>query len=150
MKIFRYIVNFYLDSSIHVAFAVFALTWVSLILCNLSYNEGLLFFIFFSTITGYNFVKYFGAARFHHRRLAKGLRMIQLFSLTAFIAMCYYALQLSTSSLLLLGVLGIITFLYAIPMVPIKYILDDQKKLREISGLKIYVIAIVWTFTTVV
>ena len=32
---------------------------------------------------------------------------------------------------------------------PEKYFRDNQKNLREIGGLKIYVIALVWTFTTV-
>ena len=32
----------------------------------------------------------------------------------------------------------------------IKIFIDDQKNLRQIAGLKIYVIALVWTFTTVI
>jgi hypothetical protein len=132
-----------------VALAVYALTWVTFIQFRLVYDENLLYFVFFATITGYNFVKYFGVAKFHHRNLAGWLKAIQLFSLFAFIAMCYSALQFSISTLLILSVFGLITFLYAIPLLPMKFFRDSQKNLRQISGLKIYVIAIVWTFTTV-
>jgi hypothetical protein len=34
-------------------------------------------------------------------------------------------------------------------MIPKKYLFDDHKNLRQIGGLKVYVIALVWTFTSV-
>ncbi|MFP4847154.1 hypothetical protein [Winogradskyella sp. PE311] len=149
MEVLKRIVNFYLDSSIHVAFAVFALTWVTLLQFDLDYDKNVLYFVFFATITGYNFVKYFGVAKFHHRSLAFWLKAIQVFSFIAFIAMCYYALRLELRSLFYLSIFGVITFLYAIPLLPMHYFRDNQKNLRQISGLKIYVIAVVWSFTTV-
>lgn len=150
MKLFRQILNFYINSSIHVALAVYAFTWITLLQFDISYNETVLYFVFYATITGYNFVKYFGIAKFHHRSLATWLKVIQLFSLVAFIAMVYYGLQLELKTMLLVAGLGFITFLYAIPLIPEKIFIDDQKNLREIGGLKVYVIAFVWTFTTVV
>jgi hypothetical protein len=50
----------------------------------------------------------------------------------------------------LIVLLGVITFLYAIPLLPKKYFVDDQSNLRQISGLKVYVIALVWSLSTVV
>ncbi|WP_369996541.1 hypothetical protein [Winogradskyella sp.] len=149
MGILKHIFNFYLNSSIHVAMAVYALTWVTLIQFELDYDDSVLYFVFFASITGYNFVKYFGVAKFHHRSLAGWLRAIQIFSLLAFIAMCYYALQLNLKTLIYLSILGLITFLYAIPILPMSYFRDSQMNLREIGGLKVYVIALVWAFTTV-
>ncbi|WP_296386259.1 hypothetical protein [Winogradskyella sp.] len=149
MEVLKRILNFYLNSSIHVALAVYALTWVTLIQFELDYDENVLYFAFFATITGYNFVKYFGVAKFHHRSLARWLKVIQIFSFIAFIAMGYYAFQLEMKTLLLLSIFGLITFLYAMPLIPMRYFRDSQKNLREIGGLKVYVIAIVWTFTTV-
>jgi len=149
MAILKRIFNFYLNASIHVALAVYALTWITLIQFGLEYDENVLYFAFFATITGYNFVKYFGVAKFHHRSLANWLKVIQVFSFVAFIAMSYYTLQLEIKTLLYLSVFGLITFLYAIPLIPMRYFRDSQKNLREIGGLKIYVIALVWTFTTV-
>lgn len=146
----RRLFNFYLNSSIHVALAAFALTWVTLVQFQIEYDENSLYFVFFATITAYNFVKYFGVAKFHHRRLATWLKVIQLFSLLAFVAMCYYLIQLEYNTLILISVLGIITFLYAIPLIPRRILYDEHQNLREIGGLKVYVIGFVWTFTTVI
>ena len=45
---------------------------------------------------------------------------------------------------------GMVTFLYAIPFLPKKWYLDTQQNLRDISGLKVYVIALVWCGVTVI
>lgn len=149
MKLIKAIFNFYINSSIHVALAVYAMTFVTLIQFDLSYDQNVLLFVFFASITGYNFVKYFGLAKFHHRTLAGWLKVIQVFSAMAFVLMCYYLLQLNTDVWLLISVLGIITFLYAIPLIPKHYLFDEQKNLREVVGLKVYIIALVWSFVTV-
>ena len=150
MDILKRVFNFYLNSSIHVALGVYALTWVTLIQFGIDYDKNSLYFVFYASITGYNFVKYFGVAKFHHRSLASWLKAIQIFSLVAFLALCYYASQLQMKTLILIGILGLITFLYAIPLLPRKYFIDEHKNLRQINGLKIYVIGLVWSFTTVV
>ena len=150
MDILKRVFNFYLNSSIHVALSVYALTWVTLIQFGIDYDKNSLYFVFYASITGYNFVKYFGVAKFHHRSLASWLKAIQIFSLVAFLALCYYASQLQMKTLILIGILGLITFLYAIPLLPRKYFIDEHKNLRQINGLKIYVIGLVWSFTTVV
>ncbi len=150
MKVLKSILNFYLNGSIHVALSVYALTWVTLIQFGIDYDENSLYFVFYASITGYNFVKYFGVAKFHHRSLASWLKSIQIFSLIAFLALCYYAFKLEINTLVLIAILALVTFLYAIPLLPHKYFIDEQKNLRQISGLKVYVIALVWSFTTVV
>jgi hypothetical protein len=132
-----------------VALGVYALTWVTLIQFDIDYDENSLYFVFYATITGYNFVKYFGVAKFHHRSLARWLKAIQIFSFITFIALCYYTCKLNANTLIIIAILGVITFLYAIPLLPKKYFIDDQKNLRQINGLKVYVIAFVWCFTTV-
>lgn len=150
MSILKRFLNFYINTSIHVALSACALTWISLFQFGIAYDENSLFFVFFASITGYNFVKYFGIAKFHHRSLAGWLKSIQVFSLLAFLALCYFVFKLETDTLILIAILVAITFLYAIPMVPKKYFIDEQKNLRQISGLKVYIIALVWTFATVV
>lgn len=141
--------DFYINSSIHVALAVFALSWITLLQFDVSYDQNVLYFIFFASITGYNFVKFFGLAKFHHRSLTKKLKAIQIFSLSCFLAMCYYLLQLELNTLIYVGVFGLATFLYAVPLLPKKIFLDEQQNLRSIGGLKIYIIALVWSGVTV-
>jgi len=149
MKVFKQLFNFYLDSSIHVALSAYSLTWITLLEFDLSYHKKVLYFVFYATITGYNFVKYFGIAKFHHRSLTNWLKAVQIVSFFCFLLMCYYAYQLRVQTLLFISGLGIITFLYAIPFLPKRWFLDNQHNLRSVGGLKIYLIALIWSGVTV-
>ena len=149
MLVIKRLFNFYLNSSIHVAIAVVCLTWLTYLEFNIKVNKEVLYFTFFATVTGYNFVKYYGLAKFYHRSLSKWLKSIQLFSFFSFIAMFYFALALSKTAILIILGLGLLTFLYAIPFFPKHYIDKNTKNLRAISGLKIYIIAMVWAVTVV-
>tara|TARA_R110002094_G_scaffold1698_16_gene7253 strand:- start:2415 stop:3194 length:780 start_codon:yes stop_codon:yes gene_type:complete len=132
-----------------VALAVYSLTWITLLEFDIPYDETILYFIFYASITGYNFVKYFGVAKFHHRSLTNWLKTIQVFSLICFVLMCYYGCQLSSKTLFYILGFGIITFFYASPFLPKRLFLDYQHNLRSIGGLKIYLIALVWCGVTV-
>lgn len=143
------LIDFYINSSIHVAVAVFSMTYVTVLELGLPTDWPLFLFVFFSTITGYNFVKYFGMAKFHHRRLARWLKIIQVFSLVCFFLMLWFLWQLKPKTIVYVAVFGVVTFLYAIPFLPKRYFVDRQKNLRNIGGLKVYVIALVWAGVTV-
>ncbi|MGB5417349.1 hypothetical protein [Algibacter sp.] len=144
MRFFKQLINFYINSSIHVALAVYSLTWVTLLSLNLSYSESVLYFVFYASITGYNFVKYYGIAKFHHRQLANWLKWIQILSFICFILMCYYGLQLKLYTHIFIGCFAIFTIFYAIPISTKK-----NNSLRNSSGLKVFVIALVWAGVTV-
>ncbi|WP_040251795.1 membrane protein [Psychroserpens mesophilus] len=149
MRVLKTVFDFYINSSIHVALAIVAMTCVTYLEFNVSIDSNLLCFVGFASITGYNFVKYFGLAKFHHRSLSNKLKAIQVFSLLCFLAMCFFALRLNTASLIAILIFGAVTFLYAIPLLPNRIFVDKKKKLRSISGLKIYIIALVWSGVTV-
>lgn len=149
MRALKTIFDFYINSSVHVALAILAMSCITCLEFDVSIDLNLLSFIGFASVTGYNFVKYFGLAKFHHRSLSNKLKAIQVFSLVCFLVMCFFALQLNTASLSVILIFGVITFLYAIPLLPNRFFVDKKKKLRSISGLKIYIIAIVWTGVTV-
>lgn len=143
MKYLRNAFDLYINSSIHVSLAVVAFTLITCLHRNLRIDANLLFFIFVATVTGYNFVKYAGVAKLHHLSLAGNLRFIQIFSLFSFIALIYFSFQLEIRVLITAGILGIFTMLYAIPF------LGENKNLRSLPGLKIFIIAIVWAGSTV-
>ncbi|WP_406684829.1 hypothetical protein N1F78_03660 [Seonamhaeicola sp. MEBiC1930] len=145
----KHILNFYINSSIHVALSVCSLTWITLIEFQIPFDKPLLFFLFFASITGYNFVKYFGIAKFHHRRLANWLKTIQIFSFFCFLLLCFFAMKLSVKTLLYILGFGMLTFFYAIPFLPKRFFVDKQQNLRSIGGFKIYLIAFVWSGVTV-
>ena len=149
MTFLKQFFNFYINSSIHVALAVYGLTYITLVEYDIQYDEDILYFVFYATITGYNFVKYFGIAKFHHRSLARWLKVIQIFSLISFVLMGYYGLKLPSLMLVYIVIFGGITFFYAIPFLPKRIFIDKQNNLRSIGGLKVYVIAAVWTGVTV-
>lgn len=143
----KQLLNFYINSSIHVALSASALALVTLLEFGLPCNTVTVVFIFFATVTGYNFVKYCGIAKWHFRSLTTNLKVIQAFSAVCFLVLLYFAWQLHKKVLLLCAVFGVITFLYAMPLFSKHSNIDN---LRQVSGLKIYIIALVWSGVTVV
>ena len=141
---FKKILDFYINSSIHVALAVVSLSLVTTISLGLEADKDLLIFIFFGTITGYNFVKYAGVAKLHHLSLAKSLRSIQIFSLFCFLGFIIALFQIDPVVILWIGLFGVFTLLYALP------VFSKRRNLRSISGIKIFIIAFVWSGVTVV
>ena len=144
MKILKQLFDFYINSSIHVALAVVSLCVVSYVNFDFSPDSDLLLFVFFGSITGYNFVKYAGIAKLHHSSLAKGLKIIQIFSFFAFLFLLWSAWNMQVEILYWTAFFGFFTLLYALP------VLSKKRNLRSISGIKIFVIAFVWAGVTVI
>lgn len=144
MKLVKKIFGFYINSSIHVALAVCALTRISEFYFGIPNNVFLDCFIFFGTITGYNFVKYAGIAKWQHKRLTGSLKIIQLFSLMSFCGMVYFGSQVEFKTLLWVIPFALLTLFYAVPTVK-----GFAKNLRNIPSVKIIIIALVWAGITV-
>ncbi len=144
MVFLKQVFNFYINSSIHVALSVYSLTWITLITLGLGYSESILYFVFYASITGYNFVKYFGVAKFRHKQLANWLKLIQIVSFICFVLMGYYAVQLTVKTHVFIACFALLTILYAIP-----FSTKQNTTLRNVSGLKVFVIALVWAGVTV-
>ncbi|MEX0927925.1 MAG: hypothetical protein WD266_02475 [Balneolales bacterium] len=135
--------DFYLKSSTHVSLAVVAFSGITMLEFGIDPNRHLLIFIFFASVTGYNFVKYTAIARFHHFSLSGSLRAIQLYSLFCFLGLLWAAVRLPVPVLLAAAILGGFNMLYALP------VFSGQSNLRSLTGAKIFVIALVWTGSTV-
>src|SRR5699024_8553294 len=144
MEALRHILRFYIKGSIHVALAVVALAGVTMREFNIESNASLLLFIFFGTVTAYNFIKYAAVAKFRHRSLSVNLRAIQIFSFLCFIGLVYFASRQTWPILFASGLLGLVSLFYEIPLYP------QSKNLRSISGIKIFVIALSWAGVTVI
>lgn len=142
MKFLKGVFGFYINSSIHVAFAVLALFLITVFEYKLTETYAISAFIFLGALTGYNFVKYAKVAGLNHRSLTSTLKTIQIFSGVCFILLVIIAFQLSFITLLITGLFGIATFLYAVPFV-------KHRNLRKFSGIKIFVVAFVWAGITV-
>lgn len=144
MKFFENLRDLYVSSSIHVAFAVVAFSILTYMEYGVEIDRELLGFIFLGTVTGYNFVKYAGVAGLHHLSLTKNLRLIQIFSLFCFLLLLFYLFKQSIEVMVVAGILGLLTVLYALP------IFKGGANLRSVNGLKVFVIATVWAGVTVV
>ncbi len=145
MNVFNKIIDFYINASIHVAFAVYAFLRITELYLEIPYQKNLNYFIFFGTITGYNFVKFAGVAKLHHRSLTRNLKIIQIFSFFCFLAMCFYAFSLPINTLLLATPFAFLTILYAVP-----FLSGFEKNLRNIWYLKIIIVALVWAAFSVI
>lgn len=142
--VFKKALNFYINSSIHVAAAVVAFSIITFLNYDRAVEVELLWFIFFGSVTGYNFVKYAGIAGLHHHSLTESLRWIQVFSLLSFFAFLGSAFFIEPKILYWTGLFGIFTLLYALPL------FSGKRNLRSFSGLKIFIIAFVWAGVSVI
>ena len=143
MRTIKFLFNLYLDASLHVALAVASLTAITYQLLEISFNFSLLGFVFFATVVCYNFVKYGVEA---HKYLVVSNRyhkIIQILSFISFGLAMYFLWHLAITVWIAVAGLGLISTLYAVPMLP------NAKNLRSLGGFKIYVIALVWTGFTV-
>ena len=143
MKYFLKLLDFYIESSLHVAFAVYALIRITFLKLGLSYDESVAYFGFYGTIVGYNFIKYDELARVKRVPLTKRFRSIIGLSFVCFWITLYYFWQLETITKYIgIGAL-LLTVLYTIPFIP------NKSNMRNWSGIKIYLVALAWVAVTV-
>ena len=143
MKFLHSVFAFYINSSVHVALAVVALLAITVLEYGLTISWELWSFVFLSALTGYNFVKYAKVAGLHHRSLTNSLKAIQIFSAVCFLFLGFIAFRLPIDVLLISVGFGLATFFYAVPFV-------RSKNLRNLSGIKIFVVAVVWAGVSVI
>ena len=138
MRTLKAIFDFYLDASIHVAVAVISMAGVPFHLLGSSSDVNLMGFIFFSVIVCYNFIKY-GVEAYKYLIVSNAYhKIIQLFSFVSFAFAVYFLLQLNRDIWIATTILGVLSALYAVPLLP------SANNLRNLAGLKIYIVAFVW------
>lgn len=144
MKVLKNILQFYINSSIHVAFSVYSLVQVTHFMFHIPEDKVMANFAFFGTIVGYNFVKYDALARTNKVQLRASLKFIIFFSAFSFLAVGFYFFQLQRiTQIVSVGVLSL-TLLYTLPFFP------NQKNARNWAGVKIYMVSLCWVGVTLV
>ncbi len=143
MRWSKRVFDFYLDASIHVALAVFSLVACTSVNLNIPWNSHLAFFLFFGSISCYNFIKYGVEAEKYIKVANSYHKGIQIFSILCLIGAVYHAAYLEV--MIGWGVVGLLllTGLYALPVLP------GAKNLRSLGALKIFLVAAVWSGATV-
>lgn len=141
IMICRNLFSFYVYSSIHVAVNATALGALTYLTLGLPFDIVSLLFIFFSTLCTYNFIKY------HNLYLSQKTfffkNTIRLLSICSACIACYLFFKLFFITQLLALLIGGICFLYACP------ITTHYPNLRNIAGIKIYIVALCWVATTI-
>ncbi len=143
MKVLKLLFDFYIDASVHTAIAVLSLLHATYLVLHLPVAYDLNLFVFFGSISIYNFVKYGVEAKKYILVANRYHKNIQFFSITTLVIAIYYAFFLDFKVLCLVAVMVLITGLYALPVLP------KMKSLRNLGGLKIAVVAFIWAGTTV-
>ncbi|VXA94837.1 conserved membrane hypothetical protein [Flavobacterium sp. 9AF] len=144
MKNLKNLLDFYIESSLHVALAVYALIQITYYKLDLPSDESVVLFGFFGTIVGYNFIKYDELARVKKIKLNKMFKAIIGLSFFSFIIAFYYFLELKALTKFVCFITLGITILYTLPLFP------KKSNMRNWSGIKIYLVAIAWVAVTVV
>lgn len=120
------------------ALAVSSLAYITIQEYKVLFSPELFAVIFLGAISGYNFIKYARIAGLHHRSLATSLKSIQVFSLLCGGTLVYFLFYIPRSTWVLLLSLSLLTLFYAIPFL-------KRKSLRTLHGIKLFVVAIVWS-----
>ncbi len=148
MRTLKRIFDFYILSNIHVGFAVFCLTKITLLVYGITDNL-VPFFVFFSTVASYNFIRLYRISMIQgwifeflksRKKLILGLTFISV------LVILYLALQLQFAALLWLLPFGLFTFFYVVPFGVKKH---SSTALRSVAFLKLFLIALSWAGVTV-
>ncbi len=115
------------------------------------YSYTINLFVFFASLFAYNFqrlvrMRVQGELSFRQQWLRQNKFLLWVVTALSAISTVYFSLSLSYNSLRLLLPLGIIAFMYPLPLL---YWKGRWWQLREIPGTKIFLIALVWALVSV-
>jgi hypothetical protein len=144
MQIFKKLLDFYFNSSIHVALSVGSLVLMTQYMFHIFDDTATLYFAFFGTIVGYNFVKYDALARTQKLQMRNQLKGIAFLSFLSLTVTTYYFFQLQRVTQIIGFVFFVIILLYTLPFFP------NRKNARNWAGIKIYIVALCWVGVTLV
>jgi hypothetical protein len=134
MSVLRKLFDFYINSSIHVAFAVFCLLEITVVSNGLNSIPYFSTCVFWGTIVGYNFLKYYAVFR---RRSFGSKHYFPVFGFTFLAAIgflfSFYFLSLFAQKLVLIS--GFFVLMYPF--------------LRKFGWLKLFIVSFVVSFITV-
>jgi hypothetical protein len=152
MQLLKKIIDFYIFSNIHVAMSGFSLTKITLLGFGIS-NNSIPFFVGFSIIVSYNFIRYYEITE---NRLIwfkdwffKNIKKIMIVYLLSIAGIGYilFFTNFYLKSLIVLLPFVFMTFFYAIPLFKIG---KTEFSFRNFPAIKIFSIAIAWAGISVI
>lgn len=142
MKILNFFFQFYLKSSMHVGLAALCMFEITAIEWSIEPNINLSLFVLFGTISAYNFTKYFNLLQKSISKQSFFLKVIIIVSSLSFCYSIFLFIRLDQLEQFVILLSSILLFLYTIPLS------STRLNFRGITGVKIHIVAICWTFIT--
>ena len=143
MQMIKRLFNFYINGSIHVGVAAFALVSMTMYFFAIQGNFEVKAFVFFGTIIGYNFVKFDALIRRNGSSIGKELQFIIGLTLCSSLVALYFFLQLRSITQTVVVVVVSLVLLYTLPFFP------NKQNARNWKGIKIYIVSLSWVIVTV-
>ena len=130
----------------HVSLAVVCLQVLTFLKFDITLDYNLLLFTFSSTLVAYNFIKYCEIALTIQLLKRKTLKLIYFLTIISVIICLLLLPKFSSQELIITFVVSSFTVLYALPVSSFN---RNKKNLRSIPGLKIFIVATVWSLLIV-
>ena len=142
MRFIQRLFNFYLQSSLHVALAVYALLQMTQHMFDIQNDSNSGYFAFFGTIVGYNFVKYDALTRNKGLNFSGKIKSIVILTIISFAAAVYFFFKLRIQTQIISFIVLVLILLYTLPFFP------NKRNARNWAGVKIYIVALCWVGVT--
>lgn len=145
------ILDFLVASNVYVSLGVMSLTLLSLDIRQIEYPN-LLWFVFFSTLFVYNFIRLVNirsiissSETLRHQLIYRFRRFFLIVSIISALISFYFFLTISQSIFLPIIGLSFVSVIYGLPVYKNG---SHLFRLRDVPGLKIFLIAFVWSYVT--
>lgn len=146
MQFLRQFFNFYIFSNIHVAIGTFCFVKITLVSQDI-YKNDVAFFVFFSTIVSYNFIRFqniYKTKNWITNWFEKQKKVLFFVSVISGVGLLFFLFRLNLKAVIILIPFIILTFFYGVQLP------NTSVSLRRIPGLKTFLIAFCYAGITVV
>ena len=141
--------NFYIYSSVHIAICAGLLTLESYVILQIVIDLNVVLFVTFSTMSVYSLHRIVGMSKVkafddqgRYLVIKKFRHHILIYFIISSLAAAYCFFLLPKEKIIHLAIPGILTIAYVLP------VMGSKKRLRDLPFIKIFLIAIVWTWLT--
>ena len=144
MNLLKQCFGFYVFANIHVALASYCLIRITFLEFDFE-NQSLALFVFFATILSYNMIRLVQLDRINSMTaiwIKANKKGLVLLNIMALFGLVYFAFDLNLSGFIALLPFVVATLFYVLP------IKNKSSGLRQIPGLKLFLIAISWAGIT--
>lgn len=141
LRTLKQILDWYINASLHVAFATTALVGITNYYAHLNTNWNILFFVFCATMSSYNIIKYLGYV-LTNQSYKNTLKAIIGVTGICLVTCLYFFFTFKPVTQLAIVFFSFLNILYVLPLG------KGLSNLRNAAGIKIYIVSICWAGIT--